>query len=217
MASNNKNFVVKYFECMHNYAAGSAGHVLDGCGAFCPASPPGTPKFLICAACNCHRNFHRKMEVEVEVEEEPPLLSICPPSYGTTIVIDHVPPTPASPAPPRSRPREVRLDKYKVVARAPTTAAEMGGGEIEAGEQSSRLMKRKYESSSSVRMRLNHEQKQKVRAFAENIMGWRWTKYNNQVEPFCDEIGITPNFLKNWIDNNRRRIGPGGAGTKNTI
>ncbi|KAJ8572622.1 hypothetical protein K7X08_009133 [Anisodus acutangulus] len=72
MASNNKNFV-KYFECMHNYAARSMGHVLDGCGEFCPTGAPGTPESFICAACHCHRNFHRKVEEEVEVAVELPV------------------------------------------------------------------------------------------------------------------------------------------------
>lgn len=73
---------------------------------------------------------------------------------------------------------------------------EMGGGEIEVVEQINTKGKR-----------INSEQKERVKAFAEKI-GWRWTKYNEEVKPFCAEIGITPYFLKNWIDNNRRRFGP---------
>ncbi|MCE3052007.1 hypothetical protein HAX54_051406 [Datura stramonium] len=183
------------------------GHVLDGCGEFCPSGPPETPEFFICAACHCHRNFHRKMKVKVEVEVEVearlelPILPINHPSNDTPIVIID--------DPEEERPRKPRktLNKNKVVIIPPAppaeTTTEMGGGEIELADQSS--LKRKYSSTSSstsVRMRLDADQKEKVRAFAEKI-GWRWTKYNEQVIPFCAEIGITPNFLKNWIDNNR--------------
>ncbi|MCE3214708.1 hypothetical protein HAX54_053115 [Datura stramonium] len=48
----------------------SMGHVLDGCGEFCPSGPPETPESFICVACHCHRSFHRKMKVKVEVEVE---------------------------------------------------------------------------------------------------------------------------------------------------
>ncbi|MCE3052006.1 hypothetical protein HAX54_051405 [Datura stramonium] len=203
---------------MHNYAATSMGHVLDGCGEFCPSGPPETPESFICVACHCHRSFHRKMKVKVEVEVEVeaglelPILPINHPSNDTPIMIIDVP--------EQAKPREPRntLNKNKVVIIPPAppagagagaeTMTEMGGGEIEVADQ--RSLKRKYSSTSSstsVRMRLDADQREKVRAFAEKI-GWRWTKYNEQVIPFCAEIGITPYFLKNWIDNNRRKIGP---------
>ncbi|RYQ80180.1 hypothetical protein Ahy_Scaffold1g106758 isoform D [Arachis hypogaea] len=38
-------------------------HVVDGCGEFMPSGEEGTPESLRCAACECHRNFHRR-EVE---------------------------------------------------------------------------------------------------------------------------------------------------------
>nr|KYP53196.1 ZF-HD homeobox protein At4g24660 family [Cajanus cajan] len=42
------------------------GHVTDGCGEFMPNGEDGTPESFKCAACDCHRNFHRK-----EAEGEP--------------------------------------------------------------------------------------------------------------------------------------------------
>ncbi|GFP99886.1 zinc-finger homeodomain protein 5 [Phtheirospermum japonicum] len=35
-------------------------HVVDGCGEFMPSGEDGTLEALKCAACDCHRNFHRK-------------------------------------------------------------------------------------------------------------------------------------------------------------
>ncbi|MCD7456993.1 hypothetical protein HAX54_033808 [Datura stramonium] len=55
---------VRYRECLKNHAVGIGGHALDGCGEFMPAGEEGTMDALKCAACNCHRNFHRK-EAEV--------------------------------------------------------------------------------------------------------------------------------------------------------
>ncbi|KAI8559401.1 hypothetical protein RHMOL_Rhmol04G0170600 [Rhododendron molle] len=42
------------------------GNSTDGCGELMPSGVEGTLEALICSACNCHRNFHRK-EVEGEV------------------------------------------------------------------------------------------------------------------------------------------------------
>ncbi|PPD71596.1 hypothetical protein GOBAR_DD31502 [Gossypium barbadense] len=50
----------RYRECLKNHAVGIGGHALDGCGEFMPAGTEGTLDALKCAACNCHRNFHRK-------------------------------------------------------------------------------------------------------------------------------------------------------------
>lgn len=58
---------VRYKECRKNHAASIGGYAVDGCREFMASGEEGTAAFLRCAACNCHRNFHRK-EVEVELE-----------------------------------------------------------------------------------------------------------------------------------------------------
>lgn len=52
-----------YRECLKNHAASLGGHALDGCGEFMPVpgSSPSDPTSLKCAACGCHRNFHRRL------------------------------------------------------------------------------------------------------------------------------------------------------------
>ncbi|CAA7401091.1 unnamed protein product [Spirodela intermedia] len=55
-----------YRECMRNHAAALGGHTLDGCGEFMlsPVSVSDAaeePSALACAACGCHRNFHRRV------------------------------------------------------------------------------------------------------------------------------------------------------------
>ncbi|PPS01554.1 hypothetical protein GOBAR_AA19108 [Gossypium barbadense] len=56
------HMVVSYKECLKNHAANLGGHALDGCGEFMPSptSTPTDPVSLKCAACGCHRNFHRR-------------------------------------------------------------------------------------------------------------------------------------------------------------
>ncbi|KAI4369302.1 hypothetical protein MLD38_017758 [Melastoma candidum] len=50
----------RYGECQKNHAAAICGNTRDGCGKFMPTGEKGTSEALKCAACNCHRNFHRK-------------------------------------------------------------------------------------------------------------------------------------------------------------
>ena len=45
----------QYRECMHNHAASLGSYATDGCGEFM-ADGGG----MLCAACGCHRNFHRR-------------------------------------------------------------------------------------------------------------------------------------------------------------
>nr|ACF84413.1 unknown [Zea mays] len=69
---------VYYRECLKNHAASLGGHALDGCGEFMPSpeADPADPSSLRCAACGCHRNFHRRLP---ELSPPPPLLALPPP------------------------------------------------------------------------------------------------------------------------------------------
>ncbi|KAK8587442.1 hypothetical protein V6N13_086429 [Hibiscus sabdariffa] len=56
---------VRYMECQKNHAASIGGYAVDGCREFMASDAEGTTGALTCAACGCHRNFHRR-EVETE-------------------------------------------------------------------------------------------------------------------------------------------------------
>ncbi|KAK7358098.1 hypothetical protein VNO77_00019 [Canavalia gladiata] len=47
-----------YRECLRNHAASLGSYATDGCGEFTVEEGGG----LQCAACGCHRNFHRKVK-----------------------------------------------------------------------------------------------------------------------------------------------------------
>ncbi|KAL7139240.1 hypothetical protein ABFS83_09G037600 [Erythranthe nasuta] len=57
---------VRYAECQKNHAANIGGYAVDGCREFMAGGADGTAAALSCAACGCHRNFHRR-EVDTEV------------------------------------------------------------------------------------------------------------------------------------------------------
>nr|XP_010931461.2 mini zinc finger protein 2 [Elaeis guineensis] len=60
-----KEKVVRYGECRKNHAASIGGYAVDGCREFMASGEEGTSDALRCAACNCHRSFHKR-EVETE-------------------------------------------------------------------------------------------------------------------------------------------------------
>ncbi|KAK4393107.1 Mini zinc finger protein 2 [Sesamum angolense] len=67
--SANSSFAVRrvrYGECQKNHAANVGGYAVDGCREFMPCGEEGSNGALTCAACGCHRNFHRREE-EAEV------------------------------------------------------------------------------------------------------------------------------------------------------
>ncbi|CAL0331137.1 unnamed protein product [Lupinus luteus] len=49
-----------YRECLRNHAASLGSYATDGCGEFTVDNM--SPESLQCAACGCHRNFHRKLK-----------------------------------------------------------------------------------------------------------------------------------------------------------
>ncbi|KAK7411400.1 hypothetical protein VNO78_02833 [Psophocarpus tetragonolobus] len=64
---------IRYGECQKNHAANIGGYAVDGCREFMASTGDGAGGALICAACGCHRNFHRKeVQTEVVCEYSPP-------------------------------------------------------------------------------------------------------------------------------------------------
>nr|XP_027192955.1 zinc-finger homeodomain protein 2-like [Cicer arietinum] len=50
----------KFKECRKNHSYGNGGYSVDGCLEFSADGVEGTREFFICAACKCHRNYHRQ-------------------------------------------------------------------------------------------------------------------------------------------------------------
>ncbi|KAL8225717.1 hypothetical protein R6Q57_018277 [Mikania cordata] len=59
---------VHYGPCLKNHAASIGRYALDGCREFMANGDEGTRGALTCAACGCHRNFHRRDVDEVACE-----------------------------------------------------------------------------------------------------------------------------------------------------
>ncbi|CAH1422482.1 unnamed protein product [Lactuca virosa] len=59
---------IRYGECQKNHAANIGGYAVDGCREFMASGEEGTTAALVCAACGCHRSFHRREVDEVVYE-----------------------------------------------------------------------------------------------------------------------------------------------------
>ncbi|THU70653.1 hypothetical protein C4D60_Mb08t27240 [Musa balbisiana] len=248
---------VRYKECLRNHAAGIGGHVLDGCGEFMPEGEPSTPGGLKCAACGCHRSFHRK-ETDGDNEATDPYYRVAAPGIGGHVLDgcgefmpEGEPSTPgglkcAACGCHRSFHRketdgdnEATDPYYRVAARpalllppppqhhhhhhkqfpfgSPTTPssalvafggnASASGGtttessseeRINAGAPTPATAQRKR-----FRTKFTVEQKEKMLAFADRV-GWRIQKQDEaQVQEFCAEAGVRRQVLKVWMHNNK--------------
>lgn len=190
---------VRYRECLKNHAVGIGGHALDGCGEFMPAGEEGTMDALKCAACNCHRNFHRKeAEGEVFHHTPPPHLThhqhpqFSPfSSYRTTHHPSgylHVNP------PPHQRPLALPSTSRDDEDMSNPSSSGGGGGGVGG-------------SRKRFRTKFTGDQKDKMLAFAERL-GWRMQKQDEAlVQQFCAETNVKRHVFKVWMHNNKHTLG----------
>ncbi|KAM7262069.1 hypothetical protein ACFE04_021146 [Oxalis oulophora] len=192
----------RYRECQKNHAVGIGGLAVDGCGEFMPAGAEGTLDALKCAACKCHRNFHRK-ETTTTTDSGGAIYfphhhhHHHPPFYRTRYlhVTPHRPPTPPMLALPSTtlastpQSRECLMNDVEVGA----DDMEFGGG---GGDGSRKRFRTKF----------TQEQKEKMLGLAEKL-GWRLQKSDEDVvQHLCEEIGVRRHVLKVWMHNNKNTL-----------
>lgn len=194
----------RYKECLKNHAVGIGAHATDGCGEFMPAGEEGTLESLKCAACNCHRNFHRResegggggaFPFNQYPQQQQLLLAHHPHGhfgYRSPGGYLHVAPA------------------HQQVRAAPLPLAlpsSSGGG---AGEE----MEDYYSNPGSgaagkkrFRTKFTAEQKERMLSLAERL-DWKIHKQDEElVQQFCGEVGIKRHVLKVWMHNNKHTHG----------
>ncbi|CAJ1971709.1 unnamed protein product [Sphenostylis stenocarpa] len=204
--------VVRYRECQKNHAVSFGGHAVDGCCEFMPAGEDGTLEAVICAACNCHRNFHRK-EIDGEMtslhhraQPPPPLHHQFSPYYAHRVpqhpsAAGYFHPHIATPPMVQHRPLPLPaaasgggISREDEDISNPSSSGGGGGGGGGGG------------SKKRFRTKFTQEQKDKMLAFAEQL-GWRIQKHDESaVEQFCAETNVKRNVLKVWMHNNKNTL-----------
>ncbi|RDY07183.1 Zinc-finger homeodomain protein 1, partial [Mucuna pruriens] len=193
----------RYRECLKNHAVGIGGHALDGCGEFMPAGTEGTLDALKCAACSCHRNFHRKETDAVAMTGDPYLLThhahLHPP-----------PPPPQFAAYYRTPAGYLHVGGQQRATGTLALPSTSGGG----GTQSTREDQEDVSNPSAggtgskkrFRTKFTQEQKDKMLDLAEKL-GWRIQKHDQDVvQAFCNETGVKRHVLKVWMHNNKHTL-----------
>ncbi|KAG2584133.1 zinc-finger homeodomain protein 9-like [Panicum virgatum] len=226
-----------YRECLKNHAARLGGHALDGCGEFMPApeADPADPGSLRCAACGCHRNFHRRVP---EAPPSPPLLALPPPP----------PPQPSAARDARAlRGEEAPEDRLPAAFDDETESSDEEGSDFDEDRPLSplpapavgpppgylppaphmRLALGAGAPGASTpappppgpaappvaaaapkrfRTKFSPEQKQRMQALSERL-GWRLQKRDEAVvDESCREIGVTKGVFKVWMHNNKHNF-----------
>uniref|UniRef100_A0ACD5X3L1 Uncharacterized protein n=1 Tax=Avena sativa TaxID=4498 RepID=A0ACD5X3L1_AVESA len=179
-----------YRECLRNHAAKLGTYASDGCCEYTPDD--GHPAALLCAACGCHRNFHRKAFLDGTAAGSPgaagPHAPLMLPSPG---------------APP---------GYMHHLAMAGPAGVGMGGDGVSHGGGHSGGSGRRR-----TRTKFTDEQKARMLRFAERL-GWRMPKRepgrapgDDEVARFCREIGVSRQVFKVWMHNHKAGVG-GSAG-----
>ncbi|XP_050221859.1 zinc-finger homeodomain protein 2-like [Mercurialis annua] len=206
---NNISTYVKYKECMKNHAASIGGHANDGCGEFMPRG--SDDHSLTCAACGCHRNFHRRETAADAATNarhhhhqlrhfEHLMLSPSPPPllHGVSVVNKkHL----ITASPPDAHCDDILEDINDDHDRRSETPERE-----EVGHHVGLMASRSPSSSAKnkrFRTKFTPDQKEKMLNFADKI-GWRINKNDDGAfNQFCNEIGVKRNVLKVWMHNNK--------------
>ncbi|MFS7941350.1 putative transcription factor ZF-HD family [Helianthus anomalus] len=195
----------RYKECLKNHAVGIGRQAVDGCGEFMAAGEEGTLDGLKCAACNCHRNFHRK-EVEgqqrdnqhmqhLHHQHQPQYITAAPYNYHhhhqRPAGYLHMKPVPSS-GHHQQRPLALPSSASREDLEENSNPSSSGGG---SG------------SRKRFRTKFTTVQKEQMLAFSETL-GWRIQKQDEAaVQQFCAETGVKRHVLKVWMHNNKHTIG----------
>ncbi|KAI4389055.1 hypothetical protein MLD38_001319 [Melastoma candidum] len=212
-----------YKECLRNHAASLGGHALDGCLEFMP-SPTSTasdPTSLRCAACGCHRNFHRREPDHLTVTPTPLRL----PAIEYQPHHRHHPPPPPPPQPlhPPALPRSPSSASPPPISSHPPSSAPHMLLALSAAPESSvprpppplpslQGLASSLEGGSGparkrFRTKFSQSQKERMFEFAERV-GWRMQKREDDaIREFCNDVGVDRGVFKVWMHNNKNTFG----------
>ncbi|KAJ7537356.1 hypothetical protein O6H91_11G003200 [Diphasiastrum complanatum] len=189
------NKLIKYRECQKNHAANIGAHALDGCGEFMPSGEEGALEALKCAACNCHRNFHRR-EVEGDISCGCHHIGNEKRGASSPILVPHPAPLAVSSA-------------GAIPSRIPASMimALSTGAQADSDDQDGGYFRSPSSLRKRFRTKFSNEQKDKMLSFADKL-GWKFQKHDEaEVQQFCEDTGVKRHVLKVWMHNNKHTLG----------
>ncbi|WOH10338.1 hypothetical protein DCAR_0729805 [Daucus carota subsp. sativus] len=211
----------QYRECLKNHAASIGGHVVDGCGEFMPSGEEGTPEAFKCAACECHRNFHRR-EAEGGESRQFATPNVYYPHNPNGININSLRNAnhQSQILPTRHQHRHFpnHFSHSLASPTGPVMMAFGGRGPEESssedlnmfqspgGGQHMGLPSSYSGSKKRFRTKFTKEQKDRMHEVAEK-MGWKIQKQDDEeVQQLCQELGVKRQVFKVWMHNNKQAM-----------
>lgn len=228
------NTAIRYRECLKNHAASIGGNVMDGCGEFMPSGEEGTVEALKCAACECHRNFHRR-ETGGGGEYSQPFMTNYYYSHnpnennGIRTTTNHQIQPPPSHHRQHLQHQHHQHQFYRHYspslaspAMGPMMMAFGGAGRGAAESSSEDLNMFQYNAGGAAqqmavppsfsvskkrfRTKFSKEQKDRMHEVAEKL-GWKIQKEDDEeVQQLCDELGMKRQVFKVWMHNNKQAM-----------
>ncbi|OIW04756.1 hypothetical protein TanjilG_08639 [Lupinus angustifolius] len=201
--------LISYNECLKNHAANIGGHALDGCGEFMPSSSsnPSEPRSLTCAACGCHRNFHRRDNNP----RFPSFYHSSPPLPRRGLSLRSSSPSSLSPSPISSSPSSPPpiSHHFPTSYAVPHMLLSRGNGYCDDQHRGFSFFNYSSENKNQsgkkkrCRTKFSQEQKEKMHSLCEKL-GWRMNKEDEGlIQEFCNEVGIPRGVFKVWMHNNK--------------
>uniref|UniRef100_A0A1J3K3U9 Zinc-finger homeodomain protein 13 n=1 Tax=Noccaea caerulescens TaxID=107243 RepID=A0A1J3K3U9_NOCCA len=164
----------RYGECRKNQASGIGTTAYDGCGEFVSAT--SGEDSLNCAACGCHRSFHREDTLSDGVTET---------------VLDVL---------------KISSDQFRRIFCSPygegnsrIVIDRSGGGDV-VGEEEEEMGKAKR-----LKTKFTAEQTEKMRDYAEKLRWKVSPETREEVEKFCVEIGVNRKKFRIWMNNHKEK------------
>ncbi|CAN4122860.1 unnamed protein product [Withania somnifera] len=206
----------RYRECLKNHAANIGGNVTDGCGEFMPSGEEGTLDALKCAACNCHRNFHRKEQsnnVGGDNNNNAGIMVVHPlqltqPLPSPILSLNHH----------HGHHQHSGRSIWAAMPPQPVKMAFGGSGATDSSSEELNFNTYHHQQATSVppqpqppfalakkrfRTKFSQEQKVKMLEFAEKL-GWRIPREDDtEVQRFCSQVGVKRQVFKVWMHNNK--------------
>lgn len=199
----------RYKECLKNHAVGIGAHATDGCGEFMPAGEEGTLESLKCAACNCHRNFHRR-ESEGGGGAFP--FNQYPQQQQQQLLLAHHPHGhfgfrgPGGYLQVAAAQQQVRAAPL-ALALPSSSGGGAGGSREDMEDYYSNPSSGAGAARKRFRTKFTAEQKEGMLSLAERL-DWKIQKQDEElVQQFCGEVGIKRHVLKVWMHNNKHTHG----------
>ncbi|KAI3988092.1 hypothetical protein MKX01_011881 [Papaver californicum] len=205
-----------YGECQRNHSAKLGMNTRDGCGEY--MADDTTQRGLYCDACGCHRNFHKKIVVLVDNEDDDELLE-----YEATASVGGVA------YEPQQQQQQQQQEQQHAATLGESTRANISNALLVKDEQrhsehqdiyatstanntGNRNKQGRGTGSSSYgyrRSRFSHTQKEKLIRLGFSI-GWRMPTKSSPIEheeairKLCNEFGITRFVFKTWMNNQKK-------------